>query len=77
MSGKPESKLQAKGQNIEQHFRDMRQKVHDYIETKKADHTIKKLLKQDPVAVLLAADIGFWSVEDVRDYIYWEITTTD
>ena len=78
MSGKPESKPESKvkaaGQDVEKHFHEMKQKVHDYLERVKMDHTIKKLLKQDPVAVLWAADIGFWSLDDVRDYIFWEIT---
>ncbi|HXY12822.1 MAG TPA: hypothetical protein VEJ85_04930 [Thermoplasmata archaeon] len=79
MVGKPEPKVEAKlkgaGQDVEKHFREMKQKVRDYVDRVKTDHTIKKLLKQDPVAVLWAADLGFWSLDDVRDYVYWEITS--
>lgn len=68
---------QSQGKGAEAHFKQMRQKVHDWMEQKKADRTIKKLLKENPVAVLWAADIGFTSLADVQDYILWEITTND
>ena len=70
-----QGKTETKSQGVEKHFQEMRQKVHDYIEQHKMDHTIKKLLKKDPVAVLLAADIGFVSEAEVQDYILWEIST--
>lgn len=64
-------KMSEAGHDMEKRFREMKQKVTDYVARAKMDHTLKKLLKQDPVGVLLAADLGFASAEEVREYIYW------
>lgn len=71
MSGKSEEKKPG----IEERFLKMREKVHSYIKRLEMGHTIKKLWKKDPVAVLFAAEIGFTPEADVRDYIYWEISS--
>ena len=57
----------------EKWYQEMHQKVHDYVERVKMDHTIKKLLKKNPVEVLLAADIGFTTAAEVEDYLFWEV----
>lgn len=66
-------KKDEEGHRSEKWYQEMRQKVHDYVERVKMDHTIKKLLKKDPVAVLLAADIGFATAAEVQDYLFWQV----
>lgn len=60
-------------QKMEKHFQEMKQKVHDYIARVKFDHTMKKLLKKDPIGVLWAADLGFASEAEVAEFLLWDL----